>query len=393
MTTPAPIDPRSLEPVLRPFGESRLLPAEAYSSPDVFAWEVKHFFEWGWVCLGRDEGVAQVGDQKAVRVGRDGVVLVRGEDGRLRGFFNSCRHRAHELLRVGECRRARMLRCDYHGWQYGLDGALSQGVLASHAPSFDPRSEGLVSARVETWRGFVFVNASGDAPPLMDFIGDLEDIARPYATQDLRVLARHEYEIAANWKLLTENYHECYHCPQIHPELCRISPPDSGSSRDGNGAWVGGSMEMIPQAATMSLDGTSDGVTLPGVKGALARQVYYVGLLPNVLLSYHTDYVMVHRVEPLAFDRSFIECTWLFSPEAERTPGFSPRYAEEFWDVTNKQDWRAVESVQRGVQSHGYVPGTLTPREDCLYAFVTRIAKGYLAGALRPQVSMTLARS
>jgi Rieske 2Fe-2S family protein len=383
--TPAPIDRRALEPALRPFGESRLLPAEAYTSPEVFAWEVKHFFEGSWVCVGNEEGLGDPGDQKAVRVGNDSVVLVRGEDGVLRGFYNSCRHRAHELLQVGECRRARSLRCPYHAWQYALDGSLQKSVLASHAESFDPGPEGLVPACVATWRGFVFVNASGDAPPLSEWLGDLEDIARPYETEKLVVMARHEYELPANWKLVVENYHECYHCPQIHPELCRVSPPDSGVSRDGGGAWVGGWQEFAGDGVTMSLDGTSLGTPLPGVKGDILGQVYYVGLLPNMLLSYHPDYVMVHRMEPRAVNRTWIECAWLFPPEAAQKPGFSPRYAEEFWDITNRQDWKAVESVQRGVESRGYVPGTLTPREDCLYHFVSRIARGYRDGVLRPQ--------
>jgi Rieske 2Fe-2S family protein len=389
--TPAPIDPSGLAAALRPFGESRLLPAEAYTSREILEWERRHLFEGAWVCLGTEAHLAEPGDQKAVRIGADGILLVRGDDGALRGFYNTCRHRAHELLQAGECRRARAIRCPYHGWSYGLDGALSPSVLKSHVPGFDATREGLVPAPIGLWRGWVFANASGDAPPLSDWIGGLEELARPYEPERLRRGGHHAYDVAANWKLLVENYHECYHCPQIHPELCRVSPPDSGDNREGQGAWIGGSMDLVPEAATMSLDGTSRGLVIRGVEGERRRQVLYFGLLPNILLSFHPDYVMTHRLEPLEPGRTRIECEWLFPPEAFETPGFDPDYAVGFWDITNRQDWHAVESVQRGVASRGYRPGTLTPREDALYAFVTRIARAYLDGAVPLQPALTAA--
>ena len=192
--------------------------------------------------------------------GRDGILLVRGDDNVIRGFFNVCRHRAHELLQVGECSQSRSIRCPYHGWNYELDGSLKPSVTKSHTPGFDPAGEGLIPARVEVWHGWIFVNASGDAPPLEDWVGELEEIAAPYEPERLKIGVTHSYEIASNWKLATENYHECYHCPQIHPQLCRVSPPDSGDNQYRPGAWVGGTMDLIPEAVTMSMDGHSDGV-------------------------------------------------------------------------------------------------------------------------------------
>ena len=303
----------------------------------------------------------------------------------MRGFFNTCRHRAHELLQVGECTNERSVRCPYHGWTYGLDGSLHAAVRGSHAPGFDPTAEGLVPARVELWQGFVFVNPDGAAPSLAEWLGDLVELTAPYPLDRLRVARSHSYELAANWKIAVENYHECYHCPRIHPELCRVSPPDSGGSFERAGAWVGGNMELGPGVETMSLDGKSRGVPFPGLSPTLQREVSYYGVFPNLLLSIHPDYVMTHRLEPLSATRSFIECQWLFAPESLEAPGFDPSYAVDFWDLTNKQDWGAVESVQRGVESRGYVPGTLTPREDAVYHFVTGVARGYLEGRFAPR--------
>jgi Rieske 2Fe-2S family protein len=384
LSAPAPIDRAALERALLPFGTSRLLPREAYTSEAVLAWETRHFFEAGWVCVGTAQGLLQAGDQKAIRVGRDGILLVRDESGTLRGFYNVCRHRAHELLPCGDRRQARSIRCPYHGWAYGLDGGLHSAGRTLHAEGFDPAAEGLVPARVEAWHGWVFVNASGDAPPLSAWMGTLEAVAAPYQPEQLLVAATHSYEIAANWKLACENYHECYHCPQIHPQLCRISPPDSGDNPAQDGAFVGGPMDLVPEAVTMSMDGHSDGVPLRGLKGRLLREVHYYGLFPNLLLSFHPDYVMTHRMEPLAPNRTRIECQWLFPQEALEQQGFKPDYAVEFWDTTNWQDWHAVESVQRGIESRGFVPGTLTSQEDAVYQFVTRVARGYLEGRFEP---------
>jgi phenylpropionate dioxygenase-like ring-hydroxylating dioxygenase large terminal subunit len=377
----APVDRAALERVLLPFGGSRLLPREAYTSEEVLAWERTHLFEASWVCAGTAEKLEKPGDQRAVQVGKDGILLVRGEDGKIRGFYNACRHRAHELLPPGGCRSARSIRCPYHGWTYGLDGGLRHG---SDQAAFDAAAEGLVPARVEPWGAWIFVNASGDAPPLAEWIGSLDDIARNYETERLRVAARHRYEIPANWKLVVENYDECYHCPQIHPQLCRVSPPESGSNIERRGAFVGGNMDLVSAAVTMSMDGHSDGVPLRKLTPAQLREVSYFGLFPNALLSFHPDYVLTHRLEPLGPARTRIECEWLFPPEALEKPGFDPAYAVEFWDVTNRQDWSAVESVQRGIESRGYRPGTLTSQEDAVYQFVVRVARAYLEGRFDP---------
>ena len=117
---------------------------------------------------------------------------------------------------------------------------------------------------------------------------------------------------------------------------------------------------------------------LYGLDARGLRTVIYVNIFPNVLLSLHPDYVMTHLIVPVAADRTRIECTWSFAPEAVARPDFDPRYAVEFWDITNRQDWAACESVQRGLASPHSLPGPLAPNEDAVYSFVTTIARGYL---------------
>ena len=198
--------------------------------------------------------------------------------------------------------------------------------------------------------------------------------------------ATHTYTLAANWKLPHENYQECYHCPLIHPELCRVSPPLSGDNYENHtGAWVGGTMDLADGAATMSLDGRSRRHGHPRPLAERAAQVAYIGLFPSLLLSLHPDYVMTHRMRTAHHRTTWVECQWLFPPEAVERPDFDPSYAVDFWDLTNRQDWSAVESVQRGLVSPAFVPGVLAEQEDAVYQLVTMVARGYLGEALVPQ--------
>lgn len=382
----APIDPEPLRSVLAPtLGAGRTLPAKAYLSQDVLEWEAEHFFEGGWVCVGRADDLSQPGDQKAVQIGDEGVLLVRDGDGRLNGFANTCRHRGHELLEPGATTNLRAIKCPYHAWVYGSDGELKGAPRFGEVPGFAKTDYPLMSVRVTEWNGWVFVNASGDAQDLGAYVGNLHELLEPWEIERMFVGATHGYVIRANWKTITENYHECYHCPSIHPALCNVTPVDSGENFPHEGMWVGGSMELKDFAETMSLTGESKGVRIRGLSDRQAREVYYFGLFPNLLISLHPDYVMAHRFEPLGPAETKVECQWLFPPEAKGRPDFSPDYASEFWDITNREDWNACESVTRGLRSSGYRQGPFAWSEDEVHIFMAMVAQGYLDGrASRP---------
>jgi glycine betaine catabolism A len=376
---PVPLDPAALEAALRPFGESRMLPRAAYVSQEVFAWEQRNFFDGGWTCVGRSEDLAQPGDQRAESVGRAGVFLMRDNDSRLRAFANACRHRGHELLPCGVTVNRPIVVCPYHAWSYRLDGRLRKAPGFDELHDFEAGDFGLVELPAEEWHGYIFVDASGGDGPLSVHMQGLEEIIAPYEPERLRVAGRHEYEVAANWKILSENYQECYHCPIIHPELCAVSPPQSGENyvHPGTGSWVGGWMELREGMDTMSLDGKRSGTLLRGLSGDITRHVDYIGVFPNLLVSLHPDYVMSHRLTPVAPDRTRIECSWAFSPEDIARDDFDPAYAVDFWDITNREDWLACESVQRGLSSPHAVPGPLSRQEDAVYQLVTMVARGY----------------
>jgi Rieske 2Fe-2S family protein len=369
---------------LAPFGESRMLPTQAYTDQTVFDWEQRNFFS-GWQVIGRATDLPEPGMQRAERVGDTTVLLVRGDDLVLRAFANVCRHRGHEILPCGESTKARTITCPYHSWSYRLDGTLLSAVGYGRFESFSMTDYPLRPIAAEEWHGWTFVDISGRAGSLTTHLEGLDDRIGPYHPELLEVRGRHEYVVKANWKIVIENYQECYHCSTIHPELCAVSPPDSGENWiHSTGAWVGGWLDLRPHAVTMSLDGHSDGTVIPGLSEVERRRVDYIGIFPNLLVSLHPDYIMTHRMVPLSPRETWVECLWAFPSEAIALPTFDPAYAVDFWDITNREDWSACEAVQRGLDSGYAETGPLSPDEDAIYQFVTMVARGYLGQPLTP---------
>ncbi|HET9842808.1 MAG TPA: aromatic ring-hydroxylating dioxygenase subunit alpha, partial [Nocardioides sp.] len=288
MTTipPAPLDPEQVALALAPFGESRLLPRDAYVSQEVLEWERRYLFD-DWMCVGRSADIPATG-LRAESVGGYGVLLVRDKDGVLRAFENACRHRGHELLPCGgSAESPRAIVCPYHAWSYRHDGSLIGAPNFKDIDAhYDRSTLGLVPMRVHEWHGWVFVDRTGSAQDFTDHIGELETIVAPYDAESLVTAETHTYEVEANWKVIVENYQECYHCSMIHPELCRISPPNSGDNyQERTGSWVGGWMDLRAGMETMSLDGRSGGLAMARLDEHELSHVMYAAVLPNLLIS------------------------------------------------------------------------------------------------------------
>jgi Rieske 2Fe-2S family protein len=268
--------------------------------------------------------------------------------------------------------------CPYHAWTYNLDGSLKKAPGFKEHGDFDQADFGLAEIPVRDWHGWVFVDPSGHGPDFSEHIGELEGILSNYDAKTLVTVETHEYDVAANWKVVIENYQECYHCSMIHPELCRVSAPQSGENIDKPGNWVGGWMDLRDGVETMSLDGRSKGSVMTRLDEEEQHTVMYLAVMPNLLLSLHPDYVMTHLLIPVTPDLTRIKCSWAFPPHVVEAEGFDPSYAVDFWDLTNRQDWGACESVQRGIKAPNFVPGPLAPEEDGVYHFVSLLAKKYL---------------
>jgi Rieske 2Fe-2S family protein len=233
---------------------------------------------------------------------------------------------------------------------------------------FDPAEYGLVAAHVAEWEGFVFLSLAADPEPFETSHAQILGRFSRYNLAALRTARTIHYDVRANWKLLFENYSECYHCGPVHPSLVKLSPADSGANDLTSGAFLGGYME-VTGGESMTLSGRACAMPVGDLPDADLSRVYYYALFPNMLLSLHPDYVMAHLLWPEAADRTRIECRWMFHPEAAGQPGFNPDDGVEFWDRTNREDWHICEQSQLGVASRAYIPGPYSPRESISAAF------------------------
>ena len=307
--------------------------------------------------------------------------MVADDDGLPRAHVNVCRHRGARVMTEPEG-RAKRLRCPYHAWTYGLDGALRRPPFTEDLEHFDPCEHGLHPVRLAVVEGLVLLDLQGDAAPPEAHVGDLRGLLARYGNPSLVRRARHVYDVAANWKVIAENYNECLHCPGVHPELNRLSHYLSGQAVPGldDGAWCGGSMTLNDGAETMGHGGRENLVD--------TREILYFALFPNALLSLHPDYVMLHTLWPRAVDRTEVVCEWFFAEGVTRTED-----AVGFWDQVNREDWNVCELTQHGMCSRSYVPGRYTTQEHDVHAFDGMIADRYLAALSVPDRVVTDTRS
>lgn len=350
-------------------------PGSLYWSEDIFREELDRFFSRSWLNVGRAEQVPEPGDFLTLEVGEEGVIVIRGTDGRLRAFFNVCRHRGTRLVSQASGRKMRSIVCPYHAWAYSAEGALVGAPHTENLEDFRMDDFGLHPVALETWGGFVWINLGPEPPSLREDIGGFLSRFDRFPLDGLRTASRKDYEIRANWKILVENYSECYHCAPIHPELNRVTPYLSGEVRDyfidgeNRQKFSGGTMEFTADYQSMTWTGYTKRPPLRGMSGKDLRSIYYYAVFPNLFFSLHPDFLMIHRCYPLAPDRTRIECEFLFDPGTMARPDFDPSDAVEMWDLINRQDWNVCELTQKGMRSQAWKRGRYSDQEPQVHDF------------------------
>ncbi len=348
---------------------SLTLDARWFVSPQVFSLESERIFASQWICVGRLEQLARPGDYFLARVADESIIVTTDKTGALQAFYNVCRHRGTRICTQGSGHFTGSIQCPYHAWTYGLDGALMAARNMDRVAGFDRSRFPLHPVQAATFEGFVFVNLASEP---LDFESDFAPLLGRFADWNisaLRTARSITYDLACNWKLAFLNYSECYHCPLVHPQLDKLSPSESGRNDLSEGPFLGGYSELRDQGGSLTTTGHTARKPVGRVSGANLNRVYYYTIFPSMLLSLHPDYVMVHYVRPLSPDRTEIVCEWLFEPQSIDAPGFDPNDAVEFWDLTNRQDWRVNELTQLGLKSRAYVPGPYSNAEGLLAAF------------------------
>ena len=364
------------EPLNPPMQKS--LPTSFYLSPETFALEKERIFCRQWFCCGREEQVASPGSFLVLDVAGESILLVRNHAGELKAHYNVCRHRGTQLCSThsGSSEHGVTLnggvtsagiRCPYHFWTYDLDGNLTGAPHLSQEPGFLKSDFSLYPVGVATWGGFIFLHLTpAEAGPpehsLSDQLGPAPLRVQRYPLAELRSAYCVTYEVAANWKLILENYNECYHCGGVHPELCELVPAfkeRGGSHLD----WEHG----VPHragATTFTTSGTTNRSPFPNLNDE--ESVRHKGelLYPNLMLSLACDHAAAFTLWPITPGHTRVVCNFLFHPDEITKPGFNPNDAVEFWDLVNRQDWTICERVQRGLPSRVHRFGYYAPMED-----------------------------
>jgi len=368
----AETDTTTIAPIEHPLEDGWTLPARWYSDPAVFELERDRIFSSSWQYAGPAESVAEPGSFFAAQVGHTPVAVVRGSEGALRGFVNVCRHRGHLVLQGEGCRET--LQCPYHAWTYDLDGTLRRAPRSEREPGFDPTDLSLLPVAVGTWGPFVFVNPDPNAEPLDEVLGELPSIVVESGL-DLDVIrfhSHHEWPIAANWKVVMENYLECYHCPTAHPGFSKVIDVNPDVYRLAVHRTFASQVGPVRASAL-----TGNGKAPYDPRGAVVQaQFHFLFPATTVNIAPGIPNVSLERWIPDGPKQTIEVTDYFFGPEA------SAAEIEELmiWDnQVAEEDTSLVESVQRGLDS-GMVPqGRLMVESEQLIADFQRRVHDALA--------------
>ncbi|GAA4077754.1 aromatic ring-hydroxylating oxygenase subunit alpha [Nonomuraea soli] len=348
------------------------LPGRSYTDPEIFAEEQRRIFESLWHCAVRSDELTRPGAFKTVRIGRESVIVVRGRDDRLRAFLNVCRHRGARLCPEESGEVKRTIRCSYHAWAYDLDGTLVAAPNLVKMPDIDRVRYGMLPVHLREWLGYTWLCLADEPPDFEESVkgaaterlGDPAAIDR-YHVDKLALGRRIVYDVKANWKLIVENFMECYHCATIHPELTAVLPEFAGGFAAQY--YVGHGALFAEKAEGFTIDGSRGFAKLPDVSDEQDRRYYAITVKPQVFINLVPDHVILHRMFPLEADRTIVECDWLYHPDVVSK---NLDKSVELFHRVNEQDFEACEQTQPGMSSRAYRDGgVLVPSEHHIQKF------------------------
>lgn len=349
-----------------------------YTDPAVFALDLERVFRRNWLFVGHTNRIPRPGDYFTHQFDNDSLLFIRGDDGQVRGLFNMCRHRG-SLVCLEPCGNSRKLVCPYHQWVYEKDGTLL--TARSMPDDFDRAEFGLFPVEVRVVEGLIFMCLDGEPPDFEPIERGIRAHLAPYELERARICHTRTYTVRANWKLMEENFRECYHCPVGHPEYCYVVMP-SGLSREEVAAFRTSQRErwareglslwnvdfapdssfhcarypMRPGFVSESLDGRPVAPLLGRLKDPDAG-ILAVVMFPNFWFEASSDYVCSMRRTPISPTLCEVEASWLVHEDAVEGRDYEVDRVTAFWRTTGEQDWTLCENNQAGVNSSRYRPG------------------------------------
>ena len=358
-------------------GYRRTLPAEWFHDPGQYRRELRAIWQRDWLCVGRVEDWREAGDFRRQRIGDQQILVTCDGHGALHAFHNTCRHRGSLLCEedAGRFGNGRIV-CPYHAWTYGLDGQLQRAPRSTERDGLQLADFPLYRVQLDTWGGFVFVNlAEEPAMPLQEFLGEEAENVAAWPLEDLRRVHRDTHRLACNWKIFWENYLECYHCPGVHPDLCRLVPLYRSGYFDYADAATkpdpGRPHAMLrPGAVTWSSDGQA---ALPWFEGLGAKErqagMTFASLVPTMFLVAHVDYVRTVGVLPLGPEETELTVDWFIHRDLLEHPALDVESLTAFGSQVVREDARVCEVNQAGLRCDRHAGGVLLQLEDHVYEF------------------------
>jgi phenylpropionate dioxygenase-like ring-hydroxylating dioxygenase large terminal subunit len=344
-----------------------------YLDPDLLEAEASRIWYREWLYLAHESEIPKVGDFVVREMLGESIIVVRTSKTDVRAMLNVCRHRGARIVDA-PCGTAKRFSCPYHQWTYGLDGTLRT------APSMPDEIElaygelGLHNVAVDVWRGLIF-GCLGSEPPPTSIAQEIERCSpalAQYSPDRMRKVEYREYPVAANWKVLMENYCECYHCRGSHPEFCRTadltvrSQPDyQQRSYSTEPYWnLDTPLRTGAKSASMSGDHVVRRLLVdPADDQASGVSRGFVIQPAFTVMYFYADYAMVHEIRPVSATETRFHIHWFVSDEAT-DEDFALDELTHVWDATTRQDVALVERSQRGIGSRRYRPGPLSVEQE-----------------------------
>jgi len=358
------------------------LPSSWYLDPAHYERELDRIWYRNWLYAGRVAGLTEPGQFRTFEVASQNVLIVRGGDGVLRAFHNTCRHRGSRLCTKAEGQLGALaISCEYHRWLYNLKGELIRTPNTAIPPGFERKDYPLYDVALAEWRGFVFVNLAGKAAEPFEkvFLGEGDSLAN-WPLEEIVVGHREVIDLGCNWKVFWENFSECYHCPGVHPKLSETVPIYNRAlmGRYDDPEWEKHADDKDPRyagglrdgARSWTEDGRLHGLPFPGLTAEQRHHgQFFVTALPTTYFVAHADYVRSISVRPVAPERTQLVAEWMFLPGTLEQPGFDIEQVVAFARRVVQEDGHVCELAQQGMRSARHEAGVLMPPEYWVKSF------------------------
>lgn len=328
------------------------LPASLYTDPEIFSIETDRIFAHTWQVIGHASQVTNPGDYFTAELAGEPLLIARDNDGKLRGFYNVCRHRAGPAAQG--CGSRKLFRCAYHGWTYGLDGSLISATEIEGVEGFRPEDFALVPVRTEEWFNLIFVNLDANALPLQQSLGTLPRQAERFPFTGMKLFERRTYDMKCNWKTYVDNYLEGYHLPSVHPGLNR--------ELDYNAYVVEPHEHYVRQFSPIR--GAQPGDLTPRRYQESREDLTtdYFWIFPNWMLNCYPDNVSLNIVLPLEPERSIAIFEWYLTDKDHGAP--AAKASVDFSHQIQIEDVAICEAVQKNLRSRSYSRGRFSVKQE-----------------------------